>query len=637
MIAGPTATNGRAIIGGARIDDAVVVVIAEGTTQRLLRRPDIPAEVDHETERVESGRRRKGWATYTRPVWRKSAGARGHRTRRRITRATMPTMRGLLAIIATLLALGCVLPWLGRQPSPRRAPVVALSLPRTIDPCMATRLDEFRLITALFEPLICLEAGTLKPQPALAERWETNADQSVWTFHLDRRARWHDGRTVVAQDIRRGLLRHLITQSPNAFYLEGLVAGATCAATDLVQRRIILERDCGLRCPDDHTLIVQLEHPAPYLTAILSLMAFVPLLPEHDVDNDAGRRLWTDPTTVVGNGPFRCNGYTPRHHYDFIPSPSYGGAHPAHGPVRALVIDDPGTALRLYLSGGIDAIFFLPSDAVGDLRRESVAGLQQAPSLSTAFLRVRIVPRPNDNPTITRALQHPRLRRALATGLDRGAISEYLMQGNTTPATTFVPADLNRYLPYQAPVNVLADNLDQALADLTAARADLGSIPELELATPSQPAERQSAVELVADQWRRRLGITVRLVVMPQTELRSHEINIDYDLLLGVWLGDFLDPTTFLDCFRIDAGANRTGFADPLYDKLLDTASASIGDARWQALMAAEKRLVEAVPLIPLFHTSCSFLVRPGIEGITANPLEIVHFNQIHWASAAAR
>jgi ABC-type oligopeptide transport system substrate-binding subunit len=102
-----------------------------------------------------------------------------------------------------------------------------------------------------------------------------------------------------------------------------------------------------------------------------------------------------------------------------------------------------------------------------------------------------------------------------------------------------------------------------------------------------------------------------------------------------VWLGDFLDPTTFLDCFRTDGGANRTGFADPEYDRLLDTASASIGDARWRALEAAERRLVEAVPLIPLCHTACSFLVRPGLGGITANPLEIVHFDQVARAGAA--
>lgn len=540
-------------------------------------------------------------------------------------------MRGLLSIIAVALALGCVLPLVMQSAAPRDMPVIALSLPRTIDPCLATRLDEFRLVTALFEPLVRLDAQTLQPKAALAERWETNVDQSVWTFHLDRRARWHDGRTVVAADIRRGLLRHLITQSPNAFYLDGLVKGAQCAATDLDERRRILERDCGLRCPDDHTLVVELAHPAPYLTAILSLSAFVPLTPEQDQDDDATRRSWTDPTTIIGNGPFRCTGYTPRHHYDFTPHPGYGGAHPARGAVRALIVDSPGTALRLYLSGEVDAILLLASDTVGDLKRHHITGLQQAPSLSTAFLRTRITARPDDDPDVTRALQHPRLRRALATGLDRRAITDHLMQGNAIPATTFVPGALGDYLPYRAPVRVLADNLEQAKADIAAARADLGTLPELELVAPSQPAERQSAAELVADQWRRNLGITVKLTILPQTELRSREKAIDYDLSYAVWLGDFLDPTTFLDCFRTDGGANRTGYADPHYDKLLDTASASIGEARWRALEAAELKLVEAIPLIPLCHTACSFLVRPGLEGVSANPLEIVNFDDVAW------
>lgn len=541
----------------------------------------------------------------------------------------MRGMRGLLAIIAFLLALGCVLPWATHTAAPLGAPVIALSLPRTIDPCMATRLDEFRLVTALFEPLVRLDARTLQPKPALAATWETNADQSVWTFHLDRRARWHDGKPVLAADIRRGLLRHLITQSPNAFYLDGLLKGAASKATRLDERRVILERECGLRCPDEHTLVVELAHPAPYLTAILSLSAFVPLRAEQDLDDDTTRKTWTDPTTIIGNGPFRCTGYTPRHHYDFTPHPGYGGAHPARGPVRALIVDSPGTALRLYLSGEVDAILLLASDTVGDLKRNHITGLHQAPSLSTAFLRTRIVPRPQDKAEVTRALQHPRLRRALATGLDRRAISDHLMQGNAIPATTFVPGALGDYLPYRAPVTVLADNIEQAKADIAAAKADLGTLPELELVAPSQPAERQSAAELVADQWRRHLGITVKLTILPQTELRSREKAIDYDLSYAVWLGDFLDPTTFLDCFRIDGGANRTGFADPEYDKLLDTASASIGETRWKALEAAEQRLVEAVPLIPLCHTACSFLVRPDLDGISANPLEIVHFDEV--------
>jgi oligopeptide transport system substrate-binding protein len=546
----------------------------------------------------------------------------------------MPTMRRLLAMIACLLFTGMVGSWLSWAAPRSLAPVIALSLPRSLDPCMATRLDEFRLITALFEPLVRLDAKTLQPQAALATHWETNADQSVWTFYLDPRARWSDGQAVTSMDMRRGLLRHLITQSPNAFYLEGLIAGAHIAATDLGERRTRLEKDCGLICPNALTLIVRLTHPAPYLTAILSLSAFVPLTEQHDRDDDIGRQQWTNPRTIVGNGPFRCTDYTPRHSYMFTPNPIYGGAHPARGAIQVAIIENPGTALRLYLSGEVDAILLLPADAVGDLRRAHIPGLVQSTSMSTAFWRVRIVPRPNDRPEVTAALQHPLLRRALATGFDRNMICQHLLQGNAVPATTFVPGAIGDYLPYHAPVALLQDNLEQARKDIAVVKSDLGALPVFELVAPSQPAERQSIAELIADQWQRNLGVRTRLTILPQTELRSREKNIDYDLTFAMWLGDFLDPTTFLDCFRIDGGANRTGFAEPRYDALLDQASASLGKARWNALESAEQRLVEAIPLIPILHNACSFLVRPTVGGITVNPLEIVHFDDIGWASS---
>jgi oligopeptide transport system substrate-binding protein len=545
-------------------------------------------------------------------------------------------MRPALALIAAVLLLGAVLPWLALPRPEAGGPVIVLGLPRTIDPAQASRMDEFRLITALFEPLVRLDPVTLQPGPGLARSWETSPDRLTWTFHLDPQARWSDGRPVVAEDMRRGLLRHLVDQSPNAFYLAGVIAGTASDESDLGKRSELMER-CGIACPDAHTLALRLDHPVPYLAMTLSLSAFVPATPEQAANDDLRRQaqLWTDPTTVVGNGPFRCSGWLARHHYDFVPNPRYAGAHPAHGALRALVIENPGTAARLYLSGQADAILLLPADAVGDLRREAIPGLQQATSLSTAFLRVRLAPRPGSgSDAATAALRHPRLRLALARSVDRASLADGLLQGGAVAGSSFVPGELGRYLPYRAPTALLATDLAQARADVAAARAELGAIPPLELIVPAQPAERLSVAELVVDGWRRALGIDVALTVLPQTELRSRERAKDYDLDYATWLGDFLDPTTFLDCFRTDGGANRTGYADAEYDGLLDRAARAEGDERWRLLEEAERRLLSATPLIPLYHTKCSFLVRPGLGGITANALEIVHFDEVGWTGA---
>jgi oligopeptide transport system substrate-binding protein len=542
-------------------------------------------------------------------------------------------MRPALVIIAALLLIGTLAPWLMHPLAHPPGPVVVLGLPRTIDPAQASRLDEFRLITALFEPLVRLDPATLQPGPALACSWEVSADRLTWTFHLDARARWSDGQPVVAEDMRRGLLRHLILQSPNAFYLDGIIAGAALAEPDPGRRRLLLA-GCGIRAPDEHTLALQLTHPVPYLTAILSLSAFVPATPAQAADGDLRSQAaaWNDPALVVGNGPLVCTGYLPRHHYDFAPSPTYRGAHPAQGALRALLVEDPGTALRLYLSAQADAILLLPADAVGDLRRSGLPGLEQAISLSTVFLRVRMVARhAADQAAVTRALRHPRLRRALACAIDRAALCDGLLLGNAVPATTFVPAELARYLPYHPPLGIFGSAGADAEADLAAARRDLGAIPALEMIVPAQPAERLSVAELIADGWRRRLGLNLTLTVKPQVELRSMERAQQYDLDFAMWQGDFLDPTTFLDCFRAEGGANRTGYADAAYDGLLDRAARADGDERWALLAAAESHLLGDPPLLPLYNTKCSFLVRPGLAGITANPLEIVHFDEIAW------
>ncbi|MDQ3738095.1 MAG: ABC transporter substrate-binding protein, partial [Actinomycetota bacterium] len=41
----------------------------------------------------------------------------------------------------------------------------------------------------------------LEPQPRLAESWSSNDDGSVWTFNLRRGVKYHDGRTMDAEDV----------------------------------------------------------------------------------------------------------------------------------------------------------------------------------------------------------------------------------------------------------------------------------------------------------------------------------------------------------------------------------------------------------------------------------------------------
>jgi oligopeptide transport system substrate-binding protein len=297
-----------------------------------------------------------------------------------------------------------------------------------------------------------------------------------------------------------------------------------------------------------------------------------------------------------------------------------------------LVVEDSGCAQRLYLDGVVDAILALQADAIRDLGRAKVPGLMRGTSLNTEFLRVRFRPRRQDErPAVTAALHHPRLRLALARAIDREVLAGQVMEGMGVPATTFTPAALADYLPYKPPVGHLAYDLPQAKADLAVAVADLGAIPAFEVLTMSTPLERLRSVEFVVDCWRRHLGLDVHLVIRPSIEVRAQEDAGQFDLGRGSWMGDYIDPTTFLDVWRSDSGINRGRFADAEYDALMTRAASADQTHRWRLLQQAEERLVEQAPFIPLVHTTCNMLVRPGLAGIAANPIEYVWLDEVGW------
>ena len=56
----------------------------------------------------------------------------------------------------------------------------------------------------------------------------------------------------------------------------------------------------GIECPDDYTLIVTLEHPAPYFLELLAFEAFFPVHPSNLIYNPKASKQ----TNIITNGPF---------------------------------------------------------------------------------------------------------------------------------------------------------------------------------------------------------------------------------------------------------------------------------------------------------------------------------------------
>src|SRR5262249_55224524 len=126
-------------------------------------------------------------------------------------------------------------------------------------------------------------------------------------------ARWSDGQTITAHDFVYSWRRAVDPKT--AASLADYLSPLRNAAAILAGKRP--PYDLGVEAPDDFTLRLQLDTPAPYLLQLLRHTIYYPV-PSHVVEKaraEGRETQWTRPGTIVSNGPFVLAEWRP---YDFI-------------------------------------------------------------------------------------------------------------------------------------------------------------------------------------------------------------------------------------------------------------------------------------------------------------------------------
>jgi ABC-type oligopeptide transport system substrate-binding subunit len=110
----------------------------------------------------------------------------------------------------------------GTPPADNTLHYVSGSEPESLDPQVGTGQAEARIYMSIFEGLTEYHPKTMEPIPAIAERWDVNADSSEFVFHLRHNARWSNGEGITARDFiytfRRGFSPKLASRSANLGY-----------------------------------------------------------------------------------------------------------------------------------------------------------------------------------------------------------------------------------------------------------------------------------------------------------------------------------------------------------------------------------------------------------------------------------
>ena len=583
-------------------------------------------------------------------------------------------MKKFLAIAVALLTslsvmAGC------KQASPKgtttsNIPITACvgSEPKSIDPAINQSVDGATYIIHTFEGLTKTDKNN-QIVPGIATKWDISSDGLTWTFHLRTDAKWSDGKALTAGDFVYAWQRAVnpSTASPYAYQLyyiknaeeinsqavdksgnpEKVKMDASGNPVEDADGNPVADpngkyvsaksdgtatwlNDLGVKATDDHTLVVTLAGPCSYFTQITAFPTLDPIrkdVVEKDPDGWAN-----NPSTFIGDGPYTISQWDHNSKIVMKKNPNYYDKNDiVSEEIDWLLMDDDNTILSAYKNGQILLADSMPTEEIPTLKKSG--DLQIYGNLGTYYYDLNIKNKPLDD---------VRVRKALALAFDRQYVCDQIAKAGQAPATAFVPIGIPDAATnsdfrkvggdfIKGTTADVADNIKQAKQLLSdAGYPDGKGFPTLELKYNTS-AGHKAIAEYVTQQWKTNLGINVTPVNEDWAVLQTDRNKKNYQIARDGWLGDYVDPMTFVDLFTSKSGNNSTGWSSSQYDKLVDDAKKSSDPKkRMQDMHDAEKLLMTDMPIIPVYFYTDPDLVSPKLQNYVHSALG---FKYLMWAS----
>jgi oligopeptide transport system substrate-binding protein len=494
--------------------------------------------------------------------------------------------------------------------------------PKTLDPQRATGVTENHIISALVEGLIAYHpTDDNLPDPGVAERWEPNEDASVWTFYLREDALWSNGDPVTAADFVYSYKRMLDPAWPGE-YSQMLYVVRNAQAYK--EGELDNFEEVGVKALDERTLRIELLGPTPYFLNMLKHYSWFPVHPatieQHGGPLDLAED-WTLPENFVGNGAFVLGEWLPNQYIRVDKSPTYWDRERMElESIYFFPIEDDNTERRMFDSGLLHLTSTVPTNDIPVLRETRPDIIRIDDYLGTYFFRFNVTRPPLDNPLV---------REALTFAIDRQQLVDKVTLGDQKPAFAFVPSGFNGY---PAP-NRIGYDPERARARLAEAGYPGGEgFPELYLLFNTSEGHRKIAEAIVA-MWNDTLGINMQLENKEWKVYLDAQSNLNYAVSRSGWIGDYMDPITFLEMFTTGNGNNDTGWSNPQYDELIQKAFRSRSEEEhFEVLLEAENILLDELPVAPLYWYTRVYLKDPRLQGWSPKLLDNHPYKYLNFA-----
>lgn len=324
--------------------------------------------------------------------------------------------KGIVSTVASLLVL-LALTACGPEatPPPPEAPEVAApseggtiivglqAEPVSLDSHQVSDYNTHRAAYGLYDHLLHFKDESTEVEPGLVESWEISDDGLVYTLHLRKGVKFHDGTDFNAEAVKFNIERQIDPNHPYHDTGEFLYAEFTWGMVEKVE------------VADEYTAKITLKEPfAPFLNHLA--MHPAAMVSPAAVEK-YGRDFSINP---VGTGPFKFASWTPGVEIVLEKNPDYWGELPKIDRViyRPIIEDQP--RLTELEAGGVSFIVNVPPDELARLKGDDRFTVVEQPGMHTWWVAFNHTKAPFNDKRVRQAMNYAVNKKAIVDNILKG-------------------------------------------------------------------------------------------------------------------------------------------------------------------------------------------------------------------------
>jgi peptide/nickel transport system substrate-binding protein len=483
--------------------------------------------------------------------------------------------------------------------------------PSDLDPHSQYDYRSTIVVRSLYEGLVGLKgAATDELEGLVAESWEANDDQSVWTFKIRPGLTFHDGSACDSAAVKASFERLLAMN-------RGAVGVVSRFVSDPEQ----------IETPDAETVVFNLGAPQPLFIAALAStygpqIVNAAVAMEHEVDGDFGQAWMTISPEGTGTGGWILSSFEPGQQAILERNPNYWRGWEGNHFERVIirVVEEASTMRQLVEAGDVDIMDRFSVD-----QWEAVPELQQNPNLVVDLADSTEVE--YFSMTVAGPLASPEARQAMAYAFPYQEVIDGVYLGNASRANSLIAPSV---LGFQEDGFYFETDLDQARELLAAAGVPEGTEMNLVLGAGAV----QTAAELFQANLAQ-IGITLSIEPVDQGAFAAlfygdTPAEERPNFMRWSWWPDYndawnvLQPTTSCDSWG-SKGANGGFYCNEEVDELLAEARDASTLESYEGILAEIQTIIteQDVPNICTAQPKWPTVLQSNIEGFAFNPINL--------------